>query len=129
MSQSDQSFSAYQLHIVLRRTSPHLWRREREESLLLAIAEAKSNKQIAYEHNLSEARVKVYVSRLIAKMRVDNRVGLAKIGQCHACRAGCPLDRLKEQLREDRLTIAQARELLILVLDSKGRHEKLPKAA
>src|SRR6516225_2725300 len=27
MSQSDQSFSAYQLHIVLRRTSPHLWRR------------------------------------------------------------------------------------------------------
>ena len=27
MSQSDQSLSAYQLHIVLRRTSPHLWRR------------------------------------------------------------------------------------------------------
>jgi len=27
MSQSDQSVSAYQLHIVLGRTSPHLWRR------------------------------------------------------------------------------------------------------
>ena len=27
MSQSDQSVSVYQLHIALRRTSPHLWRR------------------------------------------------------------------------------------------------------
>jgi DNA-binding CsgD family transcriptional regulator len=103
----------------------------REELLLIAIAEAKSNKQIAYEQDLSIATVKVYVSRLIAKMRVDNRVGLAKLGQCRACRAGAPLDRLKKQLQEDKLTIAQARELLILVLGSKGCPEtsRLPKAA
>lgn len=50
---------------------------EREEQVLCLLSIGRSNKQIAYELGLSEKTVKYYVTHILRKLQVDNRVEAA----------------------------------------------------
>lgn len=50
---------------------------EREEQVLCLLSIGRSNKQIAYELGLSEKTVKYYVTHILRKLEVDNRVEAA----------------------------------------------------
>jgi DNA-binding NarL/FixJ family response regulator len=50
---------------------------EREREVALAIGEGKGNAEIAGQLYMSVATVKAHVSRLLAKLGVDNRVQIA----------------------------------------------------
>jgi DNA-binding CsgD family transcriptional regulator len=88
----------------------------RENSIVHAIAEGKSNKQIAWELQLAENTVKTYCSKLYSKLELSGRVALAQLGQCHQCPTGPDFEVLREHLRKAILTTEQARELVLLLL-------------
>ena len=50
---------------------------EREREVAIAIGQGKSNAEIAGELYMSVATVKAHVSRLLAKLDVENRVQIA----------------------------------------------------
>jgi DNA-binding NarL/FixJ family response regulator len=54
---------------------------EREREVAIAIGHGKSNAEIATELFMSVATVKAHVSRLLAKLGVDNRVQIALLVQ------------------------------------------------
>jgi DNA-binding NarL/FixJ family response regulator len=53
----------------------------REHEVALAVGRGLANAEIAAELHMSVAAVKAYVSRLLAKLRVDNRVQVALLVQ------------------------------------------------
>ncbi len=57
--------------LARRLAAPELTRRERD--VLSAMAEGKSNKEIAYALNVSEGTVKVHVTHILSKMKVGGR--------------------------------------------------------
>lgn len=100
--------------------------RPREKAVLTAIAEAKPNKQIAYELRITEGTVKVYVVTLLAKLGGGNRVALANLYR--SCMPPT-LDTIRTGIMSSEFTVAEARELLILLLDRSHGSKKLPEAA
>jgi DNA-binding NarL/FixJ family response regulator len=54
---------------------------EREHEVAIAIGHGKSNAEIAGELYMSVATVKAHVSRLLAKLGVENRVQIALLVQ------------------------------------------------
>ena len=54
---------------------------EREHEVALAVGRGASNADIAAELHMSVATVKAHVSRLLAKLALDNRVQLALLVQ------------------------------------------------
>jgi DNA-binding NarL/FixJ family response regulator len=54
---------------------------DREREVAFAVGEGKSNADIAAELFMSVATVKAHVSRLLAKLEVDNRVQIALLVQ------------------------------------------------
>ena len=88
-----------------RRRAPRAGAREllaalsaREHEVALAVGRGLSNAEIAAELHMSVATVKAHVSRLLAKLEVDNRVQIALLVQDGGARvvlpapplAGCP---------------------------------------
>mgnify|MGYP000015597018 CR=1 FL=1 len=59
------------------RKQPKLHLSEREESILLAVANGKNNKEIAHELFLSEGTVRNNISQLLEKLEVRDRTQLA----------------------------------------------------
>ena len=57
--------------------APKIRHTKREVEVLQGIVEAKSNKEIASELNMSERTVKFHVSSLLAKYKVSSRLELA----------------------------------------------------
>jgi len=49
----------------------------REKQVVLLVAQAKLNKEIAYELHLSEGTIKEYLNRIFRKVHVSNRTELA----------------------------------------------------
>jgi DNA-binding NarL/FixJ family response regulator len=54
---------------------------EREREVALAVGQGRSNAEIAAELHMSVATVKAHVSRLLAKLELDNRVQIALLVQ------------------------------------------------
>jgi DNA-binding NarL/FixJ family response regulator len=54
---------------------------EREHEVALAVGEGRANAEIAAELHMSVATVKAHVSRVLAKLGVDNRVQVALLVQ------------------------------------------------
>jgi len=50
---------------------------DREREVAVAVAQGKSNAEIAYELHMSVATVKAHVSRLLTKLELNNRVQIA----------------------------------------------------
>jgi DNA-binding NarL/FixJ family response regulator len=53
----------------------------REHEVALAVGQGRANAEIAAELHMSVATVKAHVSRLLAKLEVDNRVQIALLVQ------------------------------------------------
>ena len=53
----------------------------REHEVALAVGQGRANAEIAAELHMSVATVKAHVSRLLAKLALDNRVQLALLVQ------------------------------------------------
>lgn len=49
----------------------------REKQVIALIAQAKLNKEIAFELHLTEGTIKEYINRILHKLGIGNRVGLA----------------------------------------------------
>ena len=54
---------------------------EREREVALAVGQGRANAEIAAQLHMSVATVKAHVSRLLAKLEVDNRVQIALLVQ------------------------------------------------
>jgi DNA-binding CsgD family transcriptional regulator len=92
----------------------------RERQIALAAGEGKGPKQIASELNISPNTVKVYSSRLYAKLRVDGRAGLAAF----AFRSGLanppqvsPFDQLCTILATHAFTADELRQAMLLLMN------------
>jgi two-component system, NarL family, nitrate/nitrite response regulator NarL len=60
-----------------RRTNGHTLLSPREHQVLLSIAEGKSNKVIARQHNVTESTVKVHLKAILRKLNKQNRTQAA----------------------------------------------------
>ena len=54
----------------------------RQIDVIRAVAEGKSNKQIAYELGLSEGTVKLHVTAILKLLNVNNRTGAVREAEC-----------------------------------------------
>lgn len=61
---------------------------EREQQILTQVAEGRSNKEIANELSLSEKTIKHYMTNILQKLQVRNRVEAALLAQSKAHKGG-----------------------------------------